>query len=161
MDPVDVIIGALLLGGALYGFFQGLLRQIAGVVAWLAGIAAALAFTPALSGRIESSTGMDIATSIAVAFVLITVATAVAVKAVGWLAARLAARSRLSGVFDKALGAPVGALAVALVLTAAVVVIDWRPTASPVQERVRRSVLAQRMLEAARVPLAVRDRRVD
>jgi membrane protein required for colicin V production len=116
-------LGVILVVGlsTLLAFLRGLIRELMALVAWVVGIVAALAFTPALGQALPDVIGHP-ALRYLVAFVLIIVAALLAGALIAWPLAR-AVRAAGLGFADRFLGSIFGlmrgvAVVVAFVLVA-------------------------------------------
>jgi membrane protein required for colicin V production len=116
-------IGVLIVVGlsTVFAFVRGVIREVIALVAWVVGIVAALAFTPAVGEWLPGSLGGPTVRYV-VAFVLILIGALVAGSLVAWPLAKVVRVAGL-GFVDRFLGSIFGfargvLLAVAFVLVA-------------------------------------------
>jgi len=120
---LDVVVIGVVALSVLFAYARGVIRSIIGTAAWIVGLIAAIAFTPALAARLPA---MEQAPSLPylIAFVLIFVAAIVLGALVAWPLRTVVTRAGM-GFLDRSLGATFGllrglALVVAFALVAGV-----------------------------------------
>lgn len=120
---LDVVVIGVVALSVLFAYARGVIRSIIGTAAWIVGLIAAIAFTPALAAQLPA---MEQAPSLPylIAFVLIFVAAIVLGALVAWPLRTLVTRAGM-GFLDRSLGATFGllrglALVVAFALVAGV-----------------------------------------
>lgn len=120
---LDVVAIGVVALSVLFAYARGVIRSMIGTAAWIVGIIAAIAFTPALAAQLPA---MAEAPSLPylIAFVLIFVAAIVLGALVAWPLRTLVTRAGM-GFLDRSLGATFGllrglALVVAFALVAGV-----------------------------------------
>jgi len=121
MSALDWIVTALLLLSAVLAFFRGVVRELIALSAWVLGFIAAVAFTPALAGKLPDLGG-GVAVPYVLAFIGIIIAALLLGALVAWPLAK-AIRAAGLGFVDRFLGGVFGLargvfLVLALVLVA-------------------------------------------
>lgn len=123
MTMLDVVVIGVVALSVLFAYARGVIRSMIGTAAWIVGLIAAIAFTPALAAQLPA---MAEAPSLPylIAFVLIFVAAIVLGALVAWPLRTLVTRAGM-GFLDRSLGATFGllrglALVVAFALVAGV-----------------------------------------
>lgn len=123
MNTIDIIIGIILLVGAVNGFMKGLFVEITTLVGLILGIYGAIHFSYFLGGFLKSSVSWDESmiqlVSFAGTFLIILIALVLLGKAMTKVAETLAL-----GFFNKLVGAIFGFLKYALILSIVLLVYD-------------------------------------
>jgi len=117
MNWLDIIIAVPLLFGIWDGFKQGIIVQIVGIAALLAGVYAAFAFGPKVGGML----GLEGLTATAAGFFAVFALTVAVMAIIGRLTRGLFKIAGL-GIFDTLLGVVFSALKAALVIG---VILIW------------------------------------
>ena len=131
MTAFDLAVFAIIGLSTLFAFWHGLIRMLASLAAWIAGILAALRFSTAI-GTLLPDFGESPAIRYVIAFALILIVVLILGEVLGALIARLVKAAGL-GLADRTLGAIAGvargiAFVVLLVLIAGVTTLpksDW------------------------------------
>lgn len=123
MSTVDIILGSILIIGAISGFMKGLFVEIASLLALVLGVYGAIHFSNYASGLLDphfdwSDKTLQIV-SFAVTFIVIVIVIGLAGKALTKLANFAAL-----GLLNKLLGALFGILKVGLILSIALLVLN-------------------------------------
>lgn len=123
MNTVDIVIGIILLVGAVRGFSRGLFVEVTTLVGLILGIYGAIHFSHFLSDFLKSSVSWDESmiqlVSFAGTFLIILIALVLLGKAMTKVAETLAL-----GFFNKMVGAIFGFLKYALILSIVLIVYD-------------------------------------
>src|SRR5437016_1236138 len=116
MNGLDIVIVLVLLGGSLYGYRLGAVRQLAGGLGWLGGVATASIAANPLRLRLEERLALSGEVITVLSFLSVTLAVVVFAKLVGILMHRWVSRSRALRAANVVIGAVVGAAATAVVV---------------------------------------------
>ena len=123
MNTIDIVIGIILLVGAVRGFMNGLFVEVTTLVGLVLGIYGAIHFSYFLSDFLEASVSWDESmiqlVSFGGTFLIILVALVMLGKAMTKIAETLAL-----GFFNKVVGAVFGFLKYALILSVVLLVYD-------------------------------------
>jgi len=106
MNAVDIAIIVIVVLSMIVSLFRGFVREVLSLVAWIAALWAACAFTPRV-GALFASTVSVAGIRLAIAFILILVATLLVFGIANFLIGRLLDKTGLSGP-DRLLGALFG-----------------------------------------------------
>jgi len=108
LTALDIVVLALVGGGAIFGFLRGLVQEVTTLLAWVLAIAAVRFLHPAVTGLVGGWVGTPGGAAM-LAFVLLFVGTFLLAK---WGSLAMGRRSRASivGGFDRGLGAGFGAV---------------------------------------------------
>ena len=141
MPVIDIVLGALIIYGAIKGFFKGLFVEVASLLALMLGVYGAVHFSnyasEFLSNYVDWSEKTMNITSFAITFAVIVLSISLAGKALTKLANFAAL-----GVINKLLGALFGGLKIALILSVLLLVFERiNSTLSLVSNDVESSVL--------------------
>ena len=131
MTAFDFVVIAIVGLSTLFAFWQGFIRMLASLAAWVVGVLAAIRFSPDV-GALLPGLGESQAVRYILAFTLILIVVLLAGALIGGLASRLANAAGL-GFADRALGAVAGVargilIAVLIVLFAGLTKLpksDW------------------------------------
>lgn len=123
MNTIDIVIGIILLVGAVRGFMNGLFVEVTTLVGLVLGIYGAIHFSYFLSDFLEASVSWDESmiqlVSFGGTFLIILIALVMLGKAMTKIAETLAL-----GFFNKVVGAVFGFLKYALILSVVLLVYD-------------------------------------
>lgn len=125
MASLDIVIVILVLLSAGIGLVRGLVKEILSLVSWVLAFVVALMFHPTLAQELPASWG-GASLRLAIAFVLVFIATLIAAGVVQWLTAQLVRTTGLTGT-DRFLGFLFGSVRGVLVVM--VVLIGLREVA--------------------------------
>lgn len=139
MNSVDGLLLFVLLLSAVVGMWRGLVYEVLSLMVWVAAFLLAQAYAGDVA-RLLPLDGLSAALRIAVAFVLVFVASAFAGGFVAWLVKKMVAAVGLRPI-DRVLGGVFGLLRGAVVLLAVAVVVGMTPLQS--QQAWQTSAVAQ------------------
>lgn len=139
MNSVDGLLLFVLLLSAVVGMWRGLVYEVLSLMVWVAAFLLAQAYAGDVA-RLLPLDGLSAALRIAVAFVLVFVASAFAGGFVAWLVKKMVAAVGLRPI-DRVLGGVFGLLRDAVVLLAVAVVVGMTPLQS--QQAWQTSAVAQ------------------
>jgi len=125
MTTFDWIVLAVLALSTLTAFFRGVVRELVGIVAWVVGFVAAIAYAPAFGAALPEVPGHPSVRYI-IAFVVIIIAALVAGALIAWPLTRVIRLAGL-GFVDRFLGAIFGLLRGAAFVLAFVLVAGLTP----------------------------------
>jgi membrane protein required for colicin V production len=148
MSGVDVALIAILAAFALRGYWRGFLRESFGVLALIAGMAAALQFADAGAVMLQERALLPPVAQAGVAFVGIFVMVYVLVKIIGALLDGLAGASRL-WLINRLAGSLLGIAKGGVVLAAVLLFLHLLPLVPGLDVRIMGSSIARPMVEAA------------
>lgn len=139
MNAVDGLLLFVLLLSAVVGMWRGLVYEVLSLMVWVAAFLLAQAYAGDVA-RLLPLDGLSAALRIAVAFVLVFVASAFAGGFVAWLVKKMVAAVGLRPI-DRVLGGVFGLLRGVVVLLAVAVVVGMTPLQS--QQAWQTSAVAQ------------------
>ena len=139
MNAVDGLLLFVLLLSAVVGMWRGLVYEVLSLMVWVAAFLLAQAYAGDVA-RLLPLDGLSAALRIAVAFVLVFVASAFAGGFVAWLVKKMVAAVGLRPI-DRVLGGVFGLLRGAVVLLAVAVAVGMTPLQS--QQAWQTSAVAQ------------------
>ncbi|WP_066158008.1 CvpA family protein [Hydrogenophaga pseudoflava] len=139
MNAVDGLLLFVLLLSAVVGMWRGLVYEVLSLMVWVAAFLLAQAYAGDVA-RLLPLDGLSAALRIAVAFVLVFVASAFAGGFVAWLVKKMVTAVGLRPI-DRVLGGVFGLLRGAVVLLAVAVVVGMTPLQS--QQAWQTSAVAQ------------------
>jgi membrane protein required for colicin V production len=125
MTTFDWIVLAVIVLSTLTAFFRGVVRELVGIVAWVVGFVAAIAYTPALGAALPEIPGHP-SVRYVIAFVVIVIAALIAGALIAWPLTRVIRLAGL-GFVDRFLGAIFGVLRGAAFLLAFALVAGLTP----------------------------------
>lgn len=123
MNYVDIVICIPLLWGLYKGFTKGLIIETASIIALGAGVLGGMKFSDACAEKIKESFDWNSDYLPVVSFAVVFLAIVIAVFFIGKLLSKVAKSLALGGV-DKILGAAIGALKHALIISIVIFMID-------------------------------------
>lgn len=148
MNGVDVVLVLILVVFALRGYWRGFFRESFGVLAVIAGVAAALQFTAPGTLVLQEYASLPPAVQTGVAFVGIFVVVYAIVNLIGALLDRLAGASRL-WVVNHFAGALLGIAKGGVVLAAVLLFLHLLPVAPAADAHIMSSAIARPLVGAA------------
>ena len=148
MTGVDVGLALILVVFAVSGYWRGFFRESFGVLALIAGVAAALQFAARGTVVLQEYASLPPVIQAGVAFVGIFVVVYASVNIVGFLLDRLAGASRL-WVVNHCLGALLGIAKGGVMLSAALLFLHLLPVAPVADAHIMGSSIARSLVGAA------------
>jgi len=148
MNGVDVALALVLIVYALRGYGRGFFRESFGVLALIAGVAAALRLTAFGAGMLQAHASLPPVAQTGVAFVGIFVVVYTLVNLIGILFDRLAGTSRL-WVINGLAGALLGIVKGSVLLAAALLFLHLLPFVPTADARIMGSAIARPLVAAA------------
>jgi len=148
MNGLDVALIVVLIVFALRGYWRGFFRETFGVVALVAGVAAALQFAPVAALELEERASLPPVIQAGTAFVGIFVVVYLVVNVIGVVADRLAGGTRLWLVHQLA-GAVVGVAKGGVVLAAVLLLLHLLPIIPTADTYIMGSAIARPLVGAA------------
>jgi membrane protein required for colicin V production len=122
MTYIDIIIGILLLLSLVFGWRQGLIRQLFGILALLLGVFCAYKFSDSTAYYLSKWFSMNEAVTNAAAFAVTFIAVLFLVILIGRVADRFIKLVAL-GLVNRLLGAILGALKAVLIISVCLVIL--------------------------------------
>ena len=123
MNYLDLILGGLIVYGAVKGFFKGLIIEAASLVALLLGVVCALLFSAALEGVLASFFQAEHLPPSGVIFLIIFIGVIIGVNLLARLITKVLKMAAL-GFINRIFGALFGGLKFALALSALILLIE-------------------------------------
>lgn len=123
MNYLDIIMGGLILYGAVRGFFKGFIIEAASLIALIAGLVGALLFAAAVSDLLTSYFNFDTVPPAGIVFALIFIVIIVAVNLLARMLTKIIKMAAL-GIINRIFGVLFGGLKYALVLSALLLLLD-------------------------------------
>lgn len=123
MSVIDIILAVLIIFGMIRGFMNGLFLEIASIVAFIAGIYGAIHFSNFTADFLTERVDWDEKTVNITAFVITFIIIVLAIILAGKALTKLANFAML-GIFNKILGAILGGLKIALILSVILIMLD-------------------------------------
>lgn len=123
MTILDIILGALILFGAVRGFMKGLFVEVAALVALAAGVFGAIHFSNFAASFLETRTSWNEQTINVTAFAITFVVIIVAITLAGKALTKLANFAAL-GILNKLLGGVFGGLKIGLILSVVLIIFN-------------------------------------
>ena len=123
MNYLDIIMGGLILYGAVRGFFKGFIIEAASLIALIAGLVGALLFAATVSDLLTSYFNFDTVPPAGIVFALIFIVIIVAVNLLARMLTKIIKMVAL-GIINRVFGALFGGLKYALVLSALLLLLD-------------------------------------
>lgn len=121
MNVLDLIAIGVAAASVLFAYARGVIRSLIGSAAWIVGLVAAFAFTPALGAKIPSTSDAPFVPYI-IAFVAIFVAALIAGAFIAWPLREIVSKAGM-GFLDRALGAAFGFVRGIAVMVAFAIVV--------------------------------------
>ena len=123
MNYIDIVIGGLVLYGAVKGFSKGLIVEAASLIALFLGLFGALLFSSSVGKLLENYIGSDKIPPSGVLFVLTFIIIIITINFLAKFLTRVLKTVALGGV-NRALGAVFGGLKYVLILSGIVIILD-------------------------------------
>ena len=123
MNYIDIVIGGLVLYGAVKGFSKGLIVEAASLIALFLGLVGALLFSSSVGKLLENYIGSDKIPPAGVLFALTFIIIIIAINFLAKFLTRVLKTVALGGV-NRVLGAVFGGLKYVLILSGIVMILD-------------------------------------
>lgn len=123
MSVLDIVLAALILFGLVRGLMNGFFVEVASLLALVAGVYGAIHFSNYAATFLKDKTEWDEKTVNILAFAITFVIIVLIISVAGRALTKLADFAAL-GIFNKLLGAVLGALKISLVLSVILIVFD-------------------------------------
>lgn len=123
MNYLDIIIGGLILYGAVKGFFKGFIIEFASIVALIAGILGALLFASSVGDLLNTYFNFDTIPPTGVIFALIFIVIIISINLLAKLLTKVIKMAAL-GLINRIFGSLFGGLKFAIVLSAFLLLLD-------------------------------------
>lgn len=123
MNYLDIIMGGLMLYGAIKGFFKGFIIEAASLIALIAGLVGALLFATVVSDFLTSYFNFETLPPAGVVFGLVFIVIIIAVNLLARMLTKIIKMAAL-GIINRIFGAIFGGLKYALVLSALLMILD-------------------------------------
>ena len=123
MNTLDIILLAFLVLGLVRGFWRGFFVELASLIALIAGVYGAFHFSSFVSEFLKEKVDWNENTINIVAFIVTLLIIVIAIALAGKILTKMADFAAL-GLFNKLLGGLFGAVKIAVILSAALIVFD-------------------------------------
>lgn len=123
MNYLDIILGALILYGAVKGFFKGFIIEAASLIALVCGIVGALLFSASVSTLLKNYFTFEQLPPEGVIFILIFIGIIIIINLFARFLTKVVKMAAL-GIVNRLLGAIFGGTKFALVLSALLLTVD-------------------------------------
>ena len=123
MNYLDIIMGGLILYGAVKGFFKGFIIEFASIVALIAGILGALLFASSVGDLLSTYFNFDTMPPTGVIFALIFIVIIISINLLAKLLTKVIKMAAL-GLINRIFGSLFGGLKFAIVLSALLLLLD-------------------------------------
>ncbi|MGB0366480.1 MAG: CvpA family protein [Flavobacteriaceae bacterium] len=123
MNYLDIIMGGLILFGAVKGFFKGFIIEAASIIALIAGILGALLFSSTVGDLLSTYFDFDTIPPAGVIFVLIFIVIIISINLLAKLLTKVIKMAAL-GLVNRIFGTLFGGLKFAIVLSALLLLLD-------------------------------------
>ena len=123
MNYLDIIMGSLILFGAVKGFFKGFIIEVASIVALIAGILGALLFASTIGGLLSTYFDFDTIPPTGIIFALIFIVIIISINLLAKLLTKVIKMAAL-GLINRIFGSLFGGLKFAIVLSALLLLLD-------------------------------------
>ena len=123
MNYLDIILGSLMLYGAVKGFFKGLIIEAASLVALIAGIVGALLLATSVSDLLTTFFDFDTIPPAGIIFILIFIVIIVLINLLARFLTKIIKMAAL-GSINRIFGAVFGGVKFALILSAILLMVD-------------------------------------
>lgn len=123
MNYLDIIMGGLILYGAVKGFFKGFIIEFASIVALIAGILGALLFASSVGDLLSTYFNFDTIPPTGVIFALIFFVIIISINLLAKLLTKVIKMAAL-GLINRIFGSLFGGLKFAIVLSALLLLLD-------------------------------------
>lgn len=138
----DILIGAVLLIGALKGFKRGLVSEIGGFIAIVLAFWSALHYNGAFDAPVASITGATPGSAHVIAMIAFAIAIYLVLLALSF-ALSFFAKLPVLGIANNVFGIPIGIIKAAVLVWAVIYIALFFPLPSDVRADLRRSSLVQ------------------
>ena len=123
MNYLDIIMGGLILFGAVKGFFKGFIIEIASIIALIAGILGALLFAATAGDLLNTYFDFETIPPNGIIFALIFIVIIISINLLAKLLTKVIKMAAL-GMVNRIFGAFFGGLKFAIVLSALLLLLD-------------------------------------
>ncbi len=123
MNYLDIIMGSLILFGAVKGFFKGFIIEAASIVALIAGILGALLFASTIGDLLSTYFDFDTIPPTGIIFALIFIVIIISMNLLAKLLTKVIKMAAL-GLINRIFGSLFGGLKFAIVLSALLLLLD-------------------------------------
>ena len=123
MNYLDIIMGSLILFGAVKGFFKGFIIEAASIVALIAGILGALLFASTIGDLLSTYFDFDTIPPTGIIFALIFIVIIISINLLAKLLTKVIEMATL-GLINRIFGSLFGGLKFAIVLSALLLLLD-------------------------------------
>lgn len=123
MNYLDIIMGSLILFGAVKGFFKGFIIEAASIVALIAGILGALLFASTIGDLLSTYFDFDTIPPTGIIFALIFIVIIISINILAKLLTNVIKMAAL-GLINRIFGSLFGGLKFAIVLSALLLLLD-------------------------------------
>ena len=123
MNYLDIIMGGLILYGAVKGFFKGFIIEFASIVALIAGILGALLFASSVGDLLSTYFNFDTIPPTGVIFALIFIVIIISINLLAKLLTKVIKMAAL-GLINRIFGSLFGGLKFVIVLSALLLLLD-------------------------------------
>ena len=123
MNYLDIIMGSLVLFGAVKGFFKGFIIEAASIVALIVGILGALLFASTIGGLLSTYFDFDTIPPTGIIFALIFIVIIISINLLAKLLTNVIKMAAL-GLINRIFGTLFGGLKFAIMLSALLLLLD-------------------------------------
>ena len=123
MNYLDIIMGSLVLFGAVKGFFKGFIIEAASIVALIVGILGALLFASTIGGLLSTYFDFDTIPPTGIIFALIFIVIIISINLLAKLLTNVIKMAAL-GLINRIFGSLFGGLKFAIVLSALLLLLN-------------------------------------
>lgn len=123
MNYLDIIMGSLILFGAVKGFFKGFIIEAASIVALIAGILGALLFASTIGDLLSTYFDFDTIPPTGIIFALIFIVIIISINLLAKLLTKVIKMAAL-GLINRIFGSLFGGLKFTIVLSALLLLLD-------------------------------------
>ena len=123
MNYLDIIMGSLILFGAVKGFFKGFIIEAASIVALIVGILGALLFASTIGDLLSTYFDFDTIPPTGIIFALIFIVIIISINLLAKLLTKVIKMAAL-GLINRIFGSLFGGLKFAIVLSALLLLLD-------------------------------------
>ena len=123
MNYLDIIMGSLVLFGAVKGFFKGFIIEAASIVALIVGILGALLFASTIGGLLSTYFDFDTIPPTGIIFALIFIVIIISINLLAKLLTKFIKMAAL-GLINRIFGSLFGGLKFAIVLSALLLLLN-------------------------------------
>lgn len=123
MNYLDLILGGLLLYGAVKGFFKGLIIEAASLIALVLGLVGALLFSEAVGIYLQTQTGLTTVPPAGIIFLIVFILIIITINLLARILTRVIRLAALSSI-NRFFGALFGAAKFGLFISALLLLVD-------------------------------------